>query len=94
MSLVGQVSAQQQSGVWGVLFSARAGCVPAMCFNWTYLVLTLSPRSQVGSQHRRFAEPSGQVQDGKWVVRGSDPTPTLRFEANGGQVPKQAAMAS
>lgn len=47
-------------------------------------------RAQVGSQFRRFAEPAGQVQDNEWVVRGNEPTATLRFEANGGKVQPRA----
>ena len=93
-----------------MILKCRKGCrhddvckgrVPVKRCGQSPLMLTLNPLTpkrialQVGSQHRRFAEPAGQVQDGKWVVRGSDPAATLRFEANGGKVrcPKQGCRA-
>jgi hypothetical protein len=42
---------------------------------------------QVGSPYRRFAEPAGQMQGGKWVPASNKAGLTLRFENSGGKPP-------
>lgn len=43
--------------------------------------------TQVGSQYRKFAEPAGQMQNGKWVPASNKAGLTLRFENSGGKPP-------
>ena len=42
---------------------------------------------QAGSQYRRYAEPAGQMQNGKWVSAKNKAGLTLRFENSGGKPP-------
>ena len=42
---------------------------------------------QAGSQYRKFAEPAGQMQNGKWVPASNKAGITLRFENSGGKPP-------
>ena len=42
---------------------------------------------QAGSQYRKFAEPAGQMQNGKWVSASNKAGLTLRFENSGGKPP-------
>ena len=42
---------------------------------------------QAGSQYRRYAEPAGQMQGGKWVSASNKAGLTLRFENSGGKPP-------
>ncbi len=42
---------------------------------------------QAGSQYRRYAEPVGQMQNGKWVSAKNKAGLTLRFENSGGKPP-------
>ena len=42
---------------------------------------------QVGSQYRKFAEPAGQMQNGKWTPASNKAGVTLRFENSGGKPP-------
>ena len=58
---------------------------------WTYLRHRAAEGTgcivQAGSQYRRYAEPAGQMQDGKWVSASNKAGLTLRFENSGGKPP-------
>ena len=43
--------------------------------------------TQAGSLYRNFAEPAGQMQNGKWVTASNKAGLTLRFENSGGKPP-------
>ncbi|CAK0787174.1 hypothetical protein CVIRNUC_010390 [Coccomyxa viridis] len=44
-------------------------------------------KPKAGSQYRKFAEPAGQMQNGKWVSASNKAGLTLRFENSGGKPP-------
>ncbi|CAL5229377.1 g12691 [Coccomyxa viridis] len=74
------------NGVEGFSYNYHEDCTPEDVIKILEDIKS-GKKPKAGSQYRRYAEPVGQMQNGKWVSAKNKAGLTLRFENSGGKPP-------